>query len=601
MKSFLKGVFLGFALIVTNRLCVGICAGFNTSFNTGFDMMIVSAILFFITATLMLISRNIPSLLICGFTGVFIMFATELTIGFVGYTDFDFWLIMFSYVGGFYGSMAALIVALVLTAKNISLSKFIFKEGVPVTNEISNSLKIKLLIYIVISAIGFSYLILPQYAGISVPIFAIIQLTCLWFIVPDRRRLILFIPIMILSLNSLTSANSIWKLSNLVICLILYCCMYMSINFKSDSLSYILDISERLFTPFEYSNLPFKWVLEINNKKAPIIKRVLIALAVAVPTVIMLIAVLSNADMVFSVKTQHLISDTLGCVSFNVLLKIAFGIAAGTFMFGAIYSAYVDKQAKEMKAINIKGDLIIINILLSAVLVVYTLFVIIQFKYLFASSALPYGLTYTEYARKGFFELLALTGVNIAAILAATMLTKNTISKWSLLTKALCHYLCAVTMVLLISSFYRMLLYTWDDGLTRLRFFVLGFLIFEAIGLLITFVYIAKPKFNITAIYIAIALVYYMVLNIIPTDNIIAKNQIDKYLKYNRTDLAYTFTLSVDAAPAMKYLFESTDNQEIKEKAKTFLDEKTTFDIPSRWQRYNLSIEKAKGILDNLN
>ena len=92
-----------------------------------------------------------------------------------------------------------------------------------------------------------------------------------------------------------------------------------------------------------------------------------------------------------------------------------------------------------------QGDTLILNILLFAIAAVYTIFAVVQFRYLFAEQTLPYGLTYTEYARKGFFELLFLTGINI----------------------------------LLASSFYRMWLYNEDDGLTRLRFLVFGFLIFE--------------------------------------------------------------------------------------------------------------------------
>jgi len=228
------------------------------------------------------------------------------------------------------------------------------------------------------------------------------------------------------------------------------------------------------------------------------------------------------------------------------------------------------------------------------------LFVIIQFKYLFAGLALPKGLTYTEYARKGFFELLSLTGINIAAILAVVKLTKKHQGRWVLFTKVLCHYLCVVTIVLLISSFYRMFLYTNDDGLTRLRFFVMGFLVFEAIGLVTTFVYIAKPKFNIALIYLVLALSYYTILNIIPTDNIIAKNQINKYLDNERTGLHYIFTLSADAAPAMELLFENTDKEELRDNVKQFIEEKTSLDIPQRWQRYNFSIEKAKRLLVDL-
>lgn len=192
---------------------------------------------------------------------------------------------------------------------------------------------------------------------------------------------------------------------------------------------------------------------------------------------------------------------------------------------------------------------------------------------------------------------MALTGINIVIILAVIKLTKSYTGKWVTVTKALCHYLCAVTIILLVSSFYRMYLYTNDDGLTRLRFFVMGFLVFEAIGLLFTFMYIAKPKFNISLVYVVIALAYYTILNVVPADNIIAKNQIDKYLCGEREGLEYIFTLSSDAAPAMEYLYENTSDEALKQNVRDFMHNRLDYDIPQRWQRYDLATARAEVIM----
>ena len=67
------------------------------------------------------------------------------------------------------------------------------------------TLKTRLLFYLGISAISFLYLILAPKAGISVPIFIIIQFICLFFIVPQNKPLLIFIPIFILASNSFIS------------------------------------------------------------------------------------------------------------------------------------------------------------------------------------------------------------------------------------------------------------------------------------------------------------------------------------------------------------------------------------------------------------
>ncbi len=595
MKYFFKGISLGLLLYFANKLC---CHIFN---DYGSAIINISAIVFFIITTAFLVSKNIQQLLICGFVGLFTMFFAEI----LTLTNLDLffgleWLQI--YISGFYGSMTALVVSMLLTIKKIKLSDLLLRRCKTMTNELSKNLKIKLLLYALISAFGFSYLLMPENAGISVPIFILLQIICLWFILPSRKCLLFFVPITIMALNSFWSANNIWTLPNFLISLIIFSCMFFDYDLKSDSLQYFRDITIKIVAPISYFALPFKWLLELNNEKAPVVKRIALALVIALPCALLLIIVLSSADMVFSVKTEIFLNEIFEYINFHTIFIGICGIAVGLYLFGVICCVHASSdKPRKIKDSHIKGDLIIINILLFVILFVYTLFVIIQFKYLFAGSVLPEGLTYTEYARKGFFELLALTGINIAIILSVIKLTKCYKGKWNTFTKILCHYLCAVTIILLVSSFYRMWLYTNDDGLTRLRFFVMGFLLFEAIGLIITFFYIAKQKINITLIYICLALIYYTILNIIPTDNIIAKNQIKKYLSGEREDISYVFTLSADAAPAMELLYNNTQDEELKNKVKEFLEKETFSDIPKRWQRYNIATEKALVILKNVN
>lgn len=467
------------------------------------------------------------------------------------------------------------------------------------TVDLSKKLKISLMIFALVSAVCFTLLVLPENAGISVPMFVIIQFVYMWFLVENKKRLLFMIPVFVMALNCAVSASAVWRISNLAVCGLMYGCMFVNFDFKRDSLSFFGEVMEKTFSPFGIFDLPATWILELNSENAPVIKRVAIALAIAIPCAAVLMLVLVNADMVFYVKTNDFFANIFENINLVSVFKILCGITAGLFVFGIVYNSY-DKSEPHINRHAYKGDALIINIFLFVVLVVYTLFVIVQFKYLFAGSALPGGLSYTEYARKGFFELLWLTGINLAVILTVIRLTRHCDGKTLLVTKILCHYLCAVTVVLLVSSFYRMLLYTWDDGFTRLRFFVMGFLIFEAAGLLITFVYIAKPKFNIALIYGTIAVVYYTVLNLVPADNIIAKNQIDIYLNGGRDGLHYVFTLSADAAPAMEYLYNNTDDDVIRNAVKQFLKNNTYSEIPERWQRYNFSTKRAEKIYEKL-
>ncbi|KAF5044868.1 hypothetical protein DSECCO2_487170 [anaerobic digester metagenome] len=231
----------------------------------------------------------------------------------------------------------------------------------------------------------------------------------------------------------------------------------------------------------------------------------------------------------------------------------------------------------------------------------YTLFIFIQFKYLFAGSVLPGNLNYAEYARRGFFELIFLSFLNIGLILLTVYLYKEKIyvqrNKWSNLTKIFMMYLCAVTFVMLISSFYRMYLYDQEYGFTRLRVLVYGFLIFESIGLIITAAFIMRPEFNIMAVYMVIGLCYYLCLNVVQIDNIIAKHNVDMYLakETDSLDIDYLMSLSVDAAPQIARLVEN-NNADIMTRYKAdlyFKNIEENYSSDSLWQSRNYSIDKA--------
>ena len=583
MKTLVKGLLLGLCMNILNRICEFVFQGMNFEY-----ILIWSSVIFGLVITAFLVSDNIAKLFACGFTGFFAMITSEL---FVFNRMFPSDSIL-PYIGGFISSVPAVVVAAILTSIHFKPSNYLIKLKDEIN--MTKSQKIKLILYAVISAIGFAYLVLVQNSGIGVVIFCLLQFAMLWFVTQNKKRLILFVPIFFMSLNCFISASTIWRIPNFIVSVILFGCMFLDINFKDDTFKFATDTLKNIACAFTRFLLPFKWLLEINTQKATLVKRIVTAVAIAIPCGFILIVILANADMVFSIKTESFFDGLLSVISGNTLFKGIIGIVMGLFLFGIVYNSYHTIAQPTQTQKQYKGDLVIINILISTILVIYTLFVAIQFKYLFAGSTLPNGLTYTQYARKGFFELLALTGVNIAAILTVTKLTKTHEGGWLKFTKVLCHYLCAITIVLLVSSFYRMFLYTNDDGLTRLRFFVMGFLAFEAIGLVITFIYIHKPKFNIVLVYTLLALTYYAVLNIVPADNIIAKNQIDKYLKNQRKDVTYTFTLSADAVPAMEYLYSNTDDEQIKNQITQFIKDKTQSEIPSRWQRFNLSVNNAK-------
>lgn len=494
-----------------------------------------------------------------------------------------------------------------------------------------NSMKIKLSAYGLISAVSFIYLILPNNPGISVLIFTAIQIISIYTVIKNREEvknikgLYIFIPIFILSLNYYISGSVLWRIPNFFGIMFLYSIMMLIITdefpIKEMSLKFIYKIIENVIVSLKSFNVPFKWIGSYNHdeNKRQIYKRIFLGIFISMPCVFFLLMMLSSADMVFSSKVDNTVLWFLETLNFNYMVKIIYGMIAGLYMFGLLYIVFSEKITYTLENIidgannNIinkpkKVDTIVINILLLSILIVYTLFVFIQFKYLFAGSALPDNLNYSEYARRGFFELIFLSVLNVGLILITIFLFKEKIynqkDKWASITKLFMIYLCILTFIMLISSFYRMNLYDQEYGFTRLRVLVYGFLIFESIGLLMTLIFIVNPKFNIIAVYMIIGLCYYLCLNIVQIDYIIAKRNVDMYFagEIDSLDMDYLMkNLSVDAAPHIKRLQDS-DSTDILTKYKAdlyFKDIEALKDNNFSWQSSNYSMNRAIKLINN--
>lgn len=147
MKYLFKGIGLGLSLYLVQKLC---CVRMQSL--TEDAVIFPAAIVFCIITTAFLVSDTLRDLLLCGFCGLFVMFATEIGLlphYFSNYTLGINWFQI--YVGGFLGSMVALALAIFLTVKHIHPFQFLKGRVQLMPTEISKSLKIKLLVYALLS------------------------------------------------------------------------------------------------------------------------------------------------------------------------------------------------------------------------------------------------------------------------------------------------------------------------------------------------------------------------------------------------------------------------------------------------------------------
>ena len=111
--------------------------------------------------------------------------------------------------------------------------------------------------------------------------------------------------------------------------------------------------------------------------------------------------------------------------------------------------------------------------------IVYLLFSIVQFSYLYGggNNILPSEFTYSEYARKGFFELVAVTIINFTILLSSMKFIKKGNKTINIISNVFLTLLVVFTLNMLFSAHYKMSLYEQTYGFTYLRIFVHLFMI----------------------------------------------------------------------------------------------------------------------------
>jgi hypothetical protein len=166
------------------------------------------------------------------------------------------------------------------------------------------------------------------------------------------------------------------------------------------------------------------------------------------------------------------------------------------------------------------------------------------------------GVTYAEYAREGFWQLLAVSGLTLVVVSAAVVFAATPERKHRLALRLLLGALCALTIVVLASALNRLLLYEDAFGLTRSRLFAeavavwLGglFALLVAAGLVRA---VGANLARIVVVGTAAALLAFSFAN---PDRLVADHNVDRWRETGRIDLLYLQELSADAAPALAEL-----------------------------------------------
>ena len=457
--------------------------------------------------------------------------------------------------------------------------------------------------------------------GISVAIFIIAILIYLVGAlyklkkIENDKVLILTIPILLLSFTYFIFSNYMFRFLNIFAIIFLIALMsYLMINKseKRSAIGIVKKVLKVLFGPSEYIAEPFRYIKikfkgienESLTEKKGIQKSIVKGIFVSLPIVIIVLMLLSSADMVFGsifenilyVFTDNMYSLILRCVCILI-----------TFVY---FTSYIYNLVEKDSSVQVgtfrekehKIDNYVILTMITILNMIYLLFSIIQFSYLFTKVGVAKNFDYATYARSGFFQLVFVSAINFVLILVSTMNKQEGTRKVEGYKKTVNTLLCIFNIIILVSSWYRMYLYESTYGYTSLRLLVYFGIFTEAILLIITMFYIFKEKIDIFKYYLCVVVCVYVIMNYINLDKTIAKRNVDRYFEGKEIDYIYlTSDLSDDAISEIVRLLNTKDT-DMKIYVENYLL-RTYINIEEeddKWQEFNLSKTNARNLVKSL-
>lgn len=361
----------------------------------------------------------------------------------------------------------------------------------------------------------------------------------------------------LLAISTILTTNFFIIFLNTVGIIILYLitlCRCYLVDKEMGIQGFILTIGKCISGAFVYSQFFFKHTkgkIHIKRANSEKSKNIILGILLAILFLVVVLPLLIQADPVFY---KILISPFQAIHITNadqIIRGICFIFIPAILFYGLMCSCYIRYMETEEKQYSLwKPDAVII--MTGIIAVTYILFCGIQIMYLFGGLfELPEGITYAEYARQGFLQLLWVAVINISLVLLLKIkCTPSKILNHILLVLSIC------TGIMIISSVYRMILYVKAYNLTRLRVLVLWFLVLLVfvVGQMIYYIY--HTKFRIGKWLFTTALIAYMILSFGRMDYIIAKYNINANEYITLYNFIYLTELSLDAAPAIAELSE---------------------------------------------
>jgi hypothetical protein len=252
-------------------------------------------------------------------------------------------------------------------------------------------------------------------------------------------------------------------------------------------------------------------------------------------------------------------------------------------------------------------------VVLGAVVVLFAIFVFIQFQYFFGGQTNigVEGYTFAEYARRGFGELVAVAFFSLLLLLGLSGIVKRQTSSQRWTFSGLGIGMVALVGVMLFSAYQRLVLYENAYGFTRLRTYTHVFMIWLALLLAVVVVLeILRRERTFALAFLLSSIGFAASLMLVNVDGFIVRHNLNRAMNGEALDAGYLASLSSDAVPVLAAALEDESlpagRRDTIGAALVCWVYQSGLPEDSNWRAFTVSrlqarqaLERVEGLLDN--
>lgn len=276
--------------------------------------------------------------------------------------------------------------------------------------------------------------------------------------------------------------------------------------------------------------------------------------ALAFPLLLVFGGLFVAADAAFENLVERTITVDVGSILSHLILTACLTWIIGGFLRWTLLTTQ-PRISIGSRPVSLSLGIIETSIILGLINLLFLVFVAVQFRYFFGGAAhvaASMGLTYAEYARRGFFELVIVAALVLPLLLGAHWLLRKENPAHERLFRALAVMQLLLLGVIMLSAVQRMRLYQSEYGMTELRLYTTAFTSWLAI----VFVWFAltvlrgqRMRFAFGAVVAGFVMIG--ALHALNPDALIVRVNAERASAGRGFDVDYATSLSADAVPAL--------------------------------------------------